>query len=155
MRNPSWCSFSHAQAFLQNVKHSRMRESWLSGQLTNCMASITVQLRGKSIHFFFTDTRTTWPTHVCHILASLVEGSYPPCHCSVRQCRFPASLLKTLMTLSCCTASGTFNFYPTPLFLFWKHCDNTTLDRRLTQGSVLLVTAHARDVGRESPFSLR
>ena len=64
--------------------------------------------------------------HACHILASLVEGFYPPCHCSVRQCRFPASLLKTLMTLSCCTASGTFNLYPTPLFLFRKHRDNTT-----------------------------
>jgi len=37
----------------------------------------------------------------------------------------------------------------------WKHRDNTTLDRQLTQGSVLLVTAHARDVGRESQFALR
>ena len=90
-----------------------------------------------------------------YCLASLVEGFYPPCHCSVRQCRFPASLLNTLMTLSCCTASGTSNLYPTPLFLFRKHRDNTTLDRQLTRGSVLLVTAHARDVGRESPFALR
>ena len=81
--------------------------------------------------------------------------AYPPCHCSVRQCRFPAILLKILMTLSYCTASGTLNLYPTPLFLFGKHRDNTTLDRQLTRGSVLLVTAHARDVGTESPFALR
>jgi len=47
------------------------------------------------------------------------------------------------------------NLYPTPLFLFRKHRDNTTLDRQLTRGSVLLVTAHARDVGKESPFALR
>jgi hypothetical protein len=47
------------------------------------------------------------------------------------------------------------NLYPTPLFLFRKHRDNTTLDCQLTRGSVLLVTAHARDVGRESPFALR
>ncbi|PNF19030.1 hypothetical protein B7P43_G11711 [Cryptotermes secundus] len=59
------------------------------------------------------------------------------------------------MTLSCCTASGTFNLYPTPLFLFQKHRDNTTLDRRLTGGSVLLITAHVHDAGRESPFALR
>jgi hypothetical protein len=59
------------------------------------------------------------------------------------------------MTLSCCTASGTFSLYPTPLFLFRKHRDSTTLDRQLTRGSVLLVTAHARDVGWESPFALR
>ena len=118
--------------------------SCLSGQLTNRMGSITV-----------TDTRTNWSTHVCHILASLVEGFYPPCHCSVRQCRFPASLLKTLVTLSRCMASGTFNLYPTPLFLFQKNRDNITLDHQLTRGSVLLVTAHARDVGRESPFALR
>ncbi|PNF33796.1 hypothetical protein B7P43_G10228 [Cryptotermes secundus] len=59
------------------------------------------------------------------------------------------------MTLSCCTASGTFNIYPSPLFLFRKHRGNPTLDRKLTRDSVLLVTAHARDVGRESPFALR
>jgi hypothetical protein len=47
------------------------------------------------------------------------------------------------------------DLYPTPLFLFRKHRDNTTLDRQLRQGSVLLVTAHARDEGRESPFDLR
>jgi hypothetical protein len=42
----------------------------------------------------------------------------------------------------------------TQLFLFRKF-DNPTLDRLLTRGSILLVTAHARDMGRESPFAVR
>ena len=49
---------------------------------------------------------------------------YSLCQCSVRQCRFPTSLLKSFMTLSCCKTSGTFNLYSTLLFLFRKHRDN-------------------------------
>lgn len=103
--------------------------------------------------FFYTDTRVNCSTRVCYILTSLIEG-FLSCQHSVRQCRFPSSLLKTLMTLSCCTAFSTFKLYPSPLFLFLKRNDNTTLYRQLTRGSVL-VSAHARDAERESIFVLR
>lgn len=37
-----------------------------------------------------------------------------------------------------------FNLSPTPLFLFWKHSDNTRLDRQLTRDSVHYVSAYAK-----------
>ncbi|GBO04835.1 hypothetical protein AVEN_11080-1 [Araneus ventricosus] len=69
--------------------------------------------------------------------------------------QIPACLLKTVMTLSCCATSGTINIDPTPFLLLQKQSVNTTLDRQLTRGSVLLISAHASDVGREIPFNLR
>ena len=65
---------------------------------------------------FFTDMRTIWLRHVYHILASIIESFYQPCHCFIRQRSFPTSLSKTFMTLSCCMTPGTFNIYPAPLF---------------------------------------
>ncbi|GBN30822.1 hypothetical protein AVEN_251201-1 [Araneus ventricosus] len=93
--------------------------------------------------------------HICHILASLVEGFYPPCHCSVRKCRFPRKPLEDLddtVVLYDLWHTQSLSNSVVPVS---KQNDNTTLDLQLTRGSILFVSSHARDVGRESPFAPR
>ena len=48
-----------------------------------------------------------------------------------------------------CTDSDTFNLYPTLLFLFQKHCDNSW-DCQLSWNSICVVTAHAHVKSRRA-----